>query len=107
MGQMREPGCGDTLTFYLNTVREIVTECRFTITETACPPLKACAARTAQMALGKPVMEAYLIRSQDLSDFFGGLEKESIHCAQMAEIALKMALRDYAVRRAVRLDVQR
>ncbi len=27
---------------------EIITECRFTITESACPPLKACAALAAE-----------------------------------------------------------
>ena len=48
-------------------------------------------------------MEAYLIRAEDLSEFFGGLEKESIHCAQMAEIGLKKTLQDYAVKRAERV----
>ena len=48
-------------------------------------------------------MEAYLISAAALSEFFGGLEHESIHCAQMAEIALKRTLKDYAVRRADRM----
>ena len=88
---------------FVDTRREIITECRFTITESACPPLKACAARAAELALGKPVMEAYLISADALSEFFGGLEQESIHWAQMAEIALKRTLKDYAVRRADRM----
>ena len=46
--------------------------------------------------LGKPVMEAYLLDAWTLSEFFGGLEKESIHCAMMAALALKTALRNYA-----------
>lgn len=103
-GEAREPGCGDVLAMFVNTSREIITECRFTITESACPPLKACAARAADLALGKPVMEAYLISAAVLSEFFGGLEKESAHCAQMAEIALKQTLKDYAVRRAARME---
>ncbi len=102
-GEAREPGCGDVLAMFVDTRREIITECRFTITESACPPLKACAARAAELALGKPVMEAYLISAAALSEFFGGLEQESIHCAQMAEIALKRTLKDYAVRRADRV----
>lgn len=103
-GEAREPGCGDRLVMYVNTRREIITECRFTVTESACPPLKACAALAAEKALGKAVMEAYLIAADDLSEDFGGLEKESIHCAQMAEIALKRTLKDYAVRRAERME---
>ena len=92
-GEAREPGCGDVLAMFVDTRREIITECRFTITESACPPLKACAARAAELAVGKPVMEAYLISAAALSEFFGGLEQESIHCAQMAEIALKRTLK--------------
>ena len=87
-GTVQEPGCGDQLNMYIHTKREIITEFHYTVTDSACPPLKACAARAAEMALGKPVMEAYLIGAEDLSDFFGGLEKESFHCAQMTEIGL-------------------
>lgn len=99
MGEMKEPGCEDVLRIYISVQREIITECTFTVTLTACPPLKACAARMAEAAKGKTVMEAYLIRAEQLSEFFGGLPRESLHCAQMAEIVMKMALRDYAVRR--------
>lgn len=102
-GEVKEPGCGDQLNMYINTKREIITEFHYTVTDSACPPLKACTARVAEAALGKPVMEAYLIRAEDLSEFFGGLEKESIHCAQMAEIGLKKTLQDYAVKRAERV----
>lgn len=102
-GEVKKPGCGDQLNMYINTKREIITEFHYTVTDSACPPLKACAARVAEAALGKPVMEAYLIRAEELSEFFGGLEKESIHCAQMAEIGLKKTLQDYAVKRAERV----
>ena len=102
-GEVKDPGCCDQLNMYINTKREIITEFHYTVTDSACPPLKACAARVAEAALGKPVMEAYLIRAEDLSEFFGGLEKESIHCAQMAEIGLKKTLQDYAVKRAERV----
>jgi len=103
-GEAREPGCGDELVMYINTRREIITEFYFTVTESACPPLKACAAMAAEKALGKAVMEAYLITAGELSEAFGGLEKESMHCAQMAEIALKQTLKDYAVKRAERVE---
>lgn len=102
-GEIKEPGCGDQLNMYIDTKREIITEFHYTVTESACPPLKACAARVAELAIGKPVMEAYLIQAKELSEFFGGLEKESIHCAQMAEIGLKKTLQDYAVKRAERI----
>lgn len=99
MSHIQEPGCGDIMEMYIRTRREIITEIRFTVTETACPPVKACAALAAEQALGKPVMEAYLINADSLDAFFGGLPRESYHCALMAEIALKKAIRDYATRR--------
>ena len=105
-GEVKEPGCGDCLEMFIDTKREVITEFHYTVTDTACPPLKACAARVAECALGKPVMEAYLINAAQLSEFFGGLEKESIHCAQMAEIGLKRTLQDYAVKRAERISKQ-
>lgn len=103
-GEVREMGCGDILRMYIRTSREIVTECSYTVTQSACPPLKACAARAAESAAGKPVMEAYLTTANELSRFFGELTKESIHCAQMAEIALKRAIKDYADRRAAGME---
>ena len=65
-GEVKEPGCGDQLNMYINTKREIITEFHYTVTDSACPPLKACAARVAEAALGKPVMEAYLIGAEDI-----------------------------------------
>lgn len=98
-GEVREPGCDDILEITLKTRREVVTEIRYTITEKACRPVKACAALAVEMALGKPVMEAYLICADRLSEFFGGLNRESYHCALMAEIAVKKAVKDYVSRR--------
>lgn len=97
--EVREPGCEDVLRMYLKTRREMITEIRYTITESACPPARACAALAASLALGKPVMEAYLIDADQLSHFFGELPKESYHCALMAEIGLKKAIQNYAARR--------
>ena len=96
MAQVEEPGCGDVMCFYIRTKRMIVTECTYTVTDTACPPLKACGARAAELAIGKPVMEAYLISAGELSAYFGGLPRESYHCAQMAELTLKKTLQNFA-----------
>lgn len=97
--QVQEPGCGDVMRVYLKTHREIITQISYTVTETACPPVKACAALAAELALNKPVMEAYLISADKLSSHFGQLPKESYHCALMAEIALKKAIKDYVSKR--------
>lgn len=99
MGETTEPGCGDVMRFYISTRREIITEISYTITESACWPVKACAAYTASIAKDKPVMEAYLINREQISEFFGGLDKEHVHCAIMAELTLKRAIIDYVKKR--------
>lgn len=99
MSEVREPGCGDIVRMYIKTRREIITEIRFTVTDTACPPVKACVALAAKQALGKPVLEAYLIQATSLSEYFGGLPKESYHCALMAELAIKKVIQDYVRKR--------
>ncbi len=98
-GSCREPECGDELVMAIKTRREIITEIGYTITETACPPMKASAAVAAELAQDKAVLEAYLLTKDDIAAVLGGLDKENIHCAMMAEIALKQAILDYTKRR--------
>ena len=76
-GEVKEPGCGDQLNMYINTKREIITEFHYTVTDSACPPLKACAARVAEAALGKPVMEAYLIRAEVCLSFLADWKRKA------------------------------
>lgn len=95
-GECEEPGCGDTMELNFATEREIITAIGYTITPTACPPMKACAAIVAGLAKGKAVMEAYLITAEQIAEKAGGLDKENMHCAAMAELTLKRAIVDYS-----------
>lgn len=94
MGQCEESGCEDVLTVTINTHRDIITELGYTLTETACPPMKACARIAAEMAIGKPLLTAYLFNAKDIAAELGGLDKENIHCAMMAELAIKRCIVD-------------
>lgn len=100
-GSCEEPGCGDVMEFTIKTHREIITEIGFTITESACLPVKASAAITAEIAKGKPVLEAYLIDKDQIGQKVGGLEEEYVHCALMAELALKRAIVNYVYNRSM------
>lgn len=99
VGVCEEPECGDVLEFTFKTQREIITDIGYTITESACPPMKACAAVAAHLAKGKPVLAAYLITHREVAEKAGGLDKEQIHCAMMAELALKRSIINYSQRR--------
>lgn len=98
-GACEDPSCKDVLTYYFSAERELITSISYTITETSCFPSKACAETAAALARGRPVMEAYTIDSSTIAKALGGLEPEYIHCAMMAELALKRAVLDYAGKR--------
>ena len=103
LGQAEEPHCGDLLRIGLVVnLRQVVVDAGFTITESACPPAVASAVIAVQLALNKPVLAAYTVDwnaiAEQMSDS-DGLDKEHVHCAQMAELALKRAVLDYAAKR--------
>ena len=86
-------------TYYFSADRELITSISYTITETSCFPSKACAETAAALVRGRPVLEAYTIDSSAIATALGGLEPEYMHCAMMAELALKRAVLDYAGKR--------
>ena len=93
-GECTDPDCTDSLCYYINSTRHLVSEIRYTITQTSCLPSKACAEAGAALAKEKPLLAAYLIDHAQISGEVGGLDKEYVHCAMMAEIALKRAILD-------------
>ena len=99
VGQVIEPHCNDVLRIGFTTHREIITEIGYELTETACPPVHACAHLICQLAKGKAVLEGYLLTHKQISALIsddGTLDSEHIHCAQMAELALKQAIAQYS-----------
>ncbi|MBM6914954.1 iron-sulfur cluster assembly scaffold protein [Gemmiger formicilis] len=103
VGFAQEPHCGDLLRIGLEVnPRQVVVNAGFTITESACPPAVASAVAAVKLALNKPVLAAYTVDlnaiAEQMSDG-SGLDKEHVHCAQMAELALKRAVLDYASKR--------
>lgn len=98
-GQVVEPHCGDVLKIGFNTRREIITEIGYELTQSACPPVHACAHLICQLAKDKAVLEAYLLTYKQIAQLIsddGNLDPEHVHCAQMAELALKQAIAQYS-----------
>lgn len=106
VGQVTEPSCGDLLTIGFTTRREIITEIGYTLTESACPPVFASAYHIVSQAKGQAVMAAYLISWKDIAAALsdnGELNPEHIHCAMMAELALKNAIVNYSQKKKEKL----
>ena len=98
-GIAEEPVCGDCLEIRLK-VNEFgsIENAGFSLTDTACPPLWACAAYACANCIGKPALTAFTMNSKKIGFALaedGSPDKNHMHCAIMTEIALKRALADY------------
>lgn len=99
-GEAHEPNCSDKMTIYITVnERKMIVDSGFELTEGACATVTASASVAARLAKDKPVMSAYTISATqiavELTDD-GTLDKEHLHCAIMAELALKRAVVDYS-----------
>ena len=106
IGWVTEPNCGDKLAIAFKTRREVITQIGYSLSDSACPPMFACASVLCAMALNKPVLAAYVIKSAEISEALGtdgGLDEQSVHCAMMAELALKRAIMDFSKKRSAEL----
>ena len=102
VGEACDPTCNDVLRIGLEVnERQVVVTAGYTITEGACLPSRACAAATVELALGKPVLAAYTVDAEQIGALVSddeGLDESHVHCALMAELALKRAVTVYAAR---------
>lgn len=102
-GEATEINCRDLLRISLTVnQRQIVTAAGYSVTKSACSALYASAAAAVSLALGKPALAAYAVSLEDIGALLsddGELDKAHIHCALMAELALKRAVVNYSSRR--------
>lgn len=98
-GKIIEPGCEDELIIAFKTKREVITDIGFELSEDACGTARACANVMMELAKDQPVMVAYTLNHEDIAKVVsddGILDKEHVHCAMMAELALKKAIVDHS-----------
>lgn len=101
MGEMENPQgygkvtgiCGDTVQIFLKVDNSMITNARF-ITD-GCATTIAAGCMACELAIGRPLREAFKITKDTILKHLGGLPEESIHCALLASDTLKAALTDY------------
>lgn len=101
-GIATEPECQDRLEIRI-CVNEngVIEQAGFSLTQSACPPMWACATYACAQCKGKPALMALTLDHEQLGKALsddGTPDQAHIHCAMMAEIALKRALADYGKR---------
>lgn len=101
-GIAHEPDCEDRLEIRLQVNEHgVIESVGFSLTESACPPMWACAVYACAVCMGKPALMALTMDHQQISLALsddGTPDIGHVHCAMMAEIALKRALADYGAR---------
>ncbi len=93
-GKARITGsCGDTMEIYLKFKDgKVVDSSCWT---DGCTYSYNCVVAAAEMAKGKSPEEILQIDAQKIQDYIGGLPKDHMHCAKLAEETLQAALEDY------------
>lgn len=101
MGGMASPdgfgwaarSCGDAMQVFIRVRDGKITDARFA-TE-GCGPMVACGSVMTEMLNMMPVAEALAVSDDDIMNALEGLPESERHCATVAIVALRQALRDY------------
>ena len=89
--------CGDTIEMYLSVESGKITNIKFLTN--GCGATIACSSYTTRTSKGKSIESAFKIKPKDIDNYFEGLPDEHKHCAKLAVITLKAALKEYAKKR--------
>jgi nitrogen fixation NifU-like protein len=89
--------CNDTMEMFVKLDGDRITGCSF-LTD-GCGATIACGSRLTRMVKGKTLAEAANVSPKELVASLGGLPDDHIHCASLAVIALRNAIRACKSRR--------
>lgn len=97
VGQVGNPRCGDIMKIYIKVRKrgddEVIDDIKF---ETlGCGAAIATSSMLTEMAKGKTIDEALLIKKLDIANELGGLPEQKLHCSILAHDGLAAAVEDY------------
>ena len=94
IGFAGDPECGDSLKMFIKVENSFIEDIKFQVQ--GCTAAIASSSMTTVLAKGKPVMAAYAISEENITEALGGLPEEKEHCSVLGAIALKKAIANYA-----------
>jgi nitrogen fixation NifU-like protein len=89
--------CGDTIEMYLSVKSGKIINIKFLTN--GCGATIACSSYVTRISKGKSIESAFKIKPKDIANYFEGLSDEHKHCAKLAVITLKAAIKEYAKKR--------
>ena len=93
VGIYGSPVCGDMMQMMISVDdNDVITDCKFKTF--GCGSAIASSSMATQMIIGKTIDEALAITNKDVVDELGGLPPVKIHCAVLADTAIKRAIYD-------------
>lgn len=88
--------CGDEMEFYLVINNKIIEDVKFYTT--GCLSTIVCGSMTAQLAIGKSILDALAISPKNVMDALEGLAENHCHCTILAVSTLYKAIADYLLK---------
>jgi len=92
--------CNDTMEIYLKLEGDNIVKCSF-ITDGCCATI-ACGSKLTRIATGKTLAQAATVSPKELIKSLDGLPDDHVHCASLAVIALRNAIRACEGARTIR-----
>lgn len=102
VGEVGNPKCGDIMKIYLDIEDNIIKDVKFKTF--GCGSAIASSSMTTEMVKGKSIDEALKLTNKQVADALGGLPPVKMHCSVLAEQAIRLAIRDYAIKNGIEID---
>ena len=93
VGEIGNPACGDMMRLFLKIEDATITQVRFKTF--GCAAAIATSSILTEMAIGKTLDEALLIKKEDVSTALDGLPANKMDCSNLAADALHQAIHNY------------
>jgi len=97
IGIVESPRCGDLIRIFIKVQDDRIASIRFK--SEGCGAAIASSSIATEMMTGKRLDEALAITGKQIANKLGGLPENRIHCAVLAQDALKIAVQDYRTQR--------
>src|SRR5271163_4303884 len=95
---VKSPVDSDTVLITLRIEQGVIQDVKFKCM--GCAVAIACSSMATEMALGKPVDEAYQITEHAVADALGGIPEYKMRCSNLAPAAIRNAIDDWRRRSA-------
>ena len=92
-GKVGNPVCGDLMEIFIKVKEDRIEDIKFRTF--GCGSAIAVSSMVTEMAKGRTLEEAMLIKRKDVADELDGLPPQKMHCSNLGADALHAAIKDY------------